>query len=73
LEIPTKRLTKFLYIIEAVGAVFTGIFLLAYLGGLPTTAVLHSEAAFKIPLFILGAVLLELIVGAAIVAALVKR
>lgn len=73
MEIPTKRLTKFLYIIEAVGAVFTGIFLLAYLGGLPTTAVLHSEAAFKIPLFILGAVLLELIVGAAIVAALVKR
>ena len=73
MEIPAKRLTKFLYLIEAVGAVFTGIFLVAYLSGLPTTAVLHSEPAFKIPLFILGAVLLELIVGAAIVAALVKR
>ena len=73
MEIPTKRLTKFLYLIEAVGAVFTGIFLVAYLGGLPTTAVLHSEPVFKIPLFILGAVLLELIVGGAIVAALAKR
>ena len=73
MEISTKRLTKFLYIIEAVGAVFTGIFLVAYLGGLPTTAVLHSEPVFKIPLFILGAVLLELIIGGATVAALAKR
>lgn len=73
MEIPQKRLTKFLYVIEAVGAVFVGIFLIAYLGGLPTTAVLHSEVAFRIPLFILGAVLVELAVGAAVAAALLKH
>jgi hypothetical protein len=73
LEIPAKRSTKLLYVIEAVGAVFVGIFLLAYLGGLPTTAVLHSEPVFRIPLFILGAVLVELAVGAAVAAALLKR
>jgi hypothetical protein len=73
LELPQKRLTKFLYVIEAVGAVFVGIFLIAYLGGLPTTAVLHSEPAFRIPLFILGAVLVELAVGAAVAAALLKH
>ncbi|MGD6806598.1 MAG: hypothetical protein ACQCN4_06530 [Candidatus Bathyarchaeia archaeon] len=73
MELPQKRLTKFLYVIEAVGAVFVGIFLIAYLGGLPTTAVLHSEPAFRIPLFILGAVLVELAVGAAVAAALLKH
>ena len=43
---------------------FVGIFLAAYLGGLPTTAVLHSEAAFRIPLFIFGSVLLFLVLSA---------
>ncbi len=68
-----NRLTTFLYVIEAVGAVFTAFFLVAYLGGLPTTAVLHSEAVFKIPLLVLGAALIMLIIGAAITAAIAKH
>jgi hypothetical protein len=59
-----KKVTKFLFIAQGVGAVFVGIFLAAYLGGLPTTAVLHSEPAFRIPLFIVGAVLLFLVLSA---------
>jgi len=47
--------------IQGVGIVFIGFFLAAYLAGLPTTVVLHSEPVFRIPLLILGAVLLELI------------
>lgn len=73
MEIPKNRLNKFLYIIEAVGAVFVAFFLIAYLGGLPTTAVLHSEAVFKIPIYILGAALILLTVGAATTAALAKK
>jgi hypothetical protein len=63
----------FLVGVEALSAVFTAIFLLAYLGGLPTTAVLHSLDVFRYPLFGLGAVLLVLICGAALVAALKRR
>lgn len=76
MEILNKRLTKFLYAIEAVGAIFVGIFLVAYVGGLfvvPQTTVFHIYPEFRIPLFILGVLLLELVISAAVVAALVKR
>jgi len=73
LEIPKNHLNKFLYVIEAVGAVFVAFFLAAYLGGLPTTAVLHSLDVFRIPLFGLGAALLALIVSAVVLAALKRR
>ena len=73
MEIPDKRITKFLFVIEAIGIVFVGFFLVAYLGGLPTTAVLHSEPVFRIPLFVLGAVLLELVICAVVIAVLVKK
>jgi hypothetical protein len=73
LEIPDKRLTKFLFVTEAVGIIFVGFFLVAYLSGLPTTAVLHSEPVFRIPLFVLGAILLELVICAVVVAVLIKK
>jgi len=64
-----KKLTSILFSLEGVGAVFVVIFLAAYLGGLPTTTVLDNEAAFRIPLSILGAVLLALILATAVIAA----
>ena len=70
-----NKLTKFLFVIEGVGAVFVAVFLAAYLGGLfytPQTTVLHSEIAFKIPLLIFGAVLLILILVSVILAAVTK-
>jgi len=73
LEIPKNHLNKFLYSIEAVGAAFTAIFLVAYLGGLPTTDVLHSLDVFRIPLTALGATLLALIISAVVLAALKRR
>ncbi len=63
-----KKINVLLYSVEAVGVVFVAIFLAAYLGGLPTTAVLHSEPAFKIPLIIFGAVLLVLILATTVLA-----
>jgi hypothetical protein len=56
-----------------VGGVFVSIFLAAYLAGLPTTNVLHSEPIFRIPLAILGSVLLVLIFIAIIFAVLLDK
>lgn len=64
MKLSDRKLNKFLFAVQGVGAVFVGIFLAAYLGGLPSTDVLHSEAAFRIPLFILGAVLVFLLLSA---------
>jgi hypothetical protein len=63
--------SNFLFVTQGIGAIFVGIFLVAYLGGLPSTNVLHSEAAFRIPLTILGVVLLILVL--AIIVANIQR
>jgi hypothetical protein len=62
-----------LFAVQGIGAVFVGIFLAAYLGGLPTTAVLHSEPAFRIPLYIFGVALLVLVLSALVLAVLSKK
>jgi hypothetical protein len=61
---------------QGVGAVFVGIFLAAYLGGLimtPSTTVLHSEPAFRIPLTIFGIVLLVLVLVTVVLAIYSKK
>lgn len=66
-----RKTRPILLALEAVGAVFVAIFLAAYLGGMlmtPSTTVLHSEPAFKIPLIIFGAALLILILANAAMA-----
>jgi Zn-dependent protease with chaperone function len=73
LRLSDKRISNFLFVTQGVGTIFVGIFLAAYLGGLPSTNVLHSEAAFRIPLTILGAVLLALILATIIVAAFQRK
>jgi len=67
-----KKLTSLLYSIEAVGAVFVVLFLVAYLGGIPTTNVLQDQPAFRIPLQVFGAVLLILVL-ATVVLSFLKR
>jgi len=64
LRLSDRKINKFFFAVQGLGAVFVGIFLAAYLGGLPTTAVLHSEAVFRIPLFILGAAMVFLLLSA---------
>jgi hypothetical protein len=73
LRLTEKQITAFLFAAQGVGAVFVGFFLAAYLAGLPTTAVLHSEPAFRIPLTILGVVLLVMVLSALVLAALSKK
>lgn len=68
-----KQVSNFLFVTQGVGAIFVVIFLAAYLGGLPSTNVLHNEAVFRIPLTILGVVLLVLVLATVIVAAFQRK
>ena len=73
MPITEKTVNVFLYATEGLGAVFVAIFLAAYLGGLPSTDVLHSEPAFRISLMVLGAVLLGLILVDIVVAVHLRK
>jgi CHASE1-domain containing sensor protein len=64
-----SKFNAILYSVEGVGAAFVIIFLAAYLGGLPTTNVLHNQPEFRIPLAFLGALLLILVLVSVIMAA----
>ncbi|MGE5556312.1 MAG: hypothetical protein ACM3UY_08660 [Methanocella sp.] len=67
------RAAKYLYALEAVGAVFVAIFLGAYLAGIPTTAVYHSEEIIRYSLYGLGIVFLVLILVGVILAKVIRR
>jgi hypothetical protein len=73
LRLTDKRISTFLFATQGVGIIFVGIFLAAYLGGLPSTNVLHSEPAFRIPLTIFGIILLVLVLAAIILAVFLKK
>jgi hypothetical protein len=73
LRLSEEQTAKFLFAVQGIGAIFVGIFLAAYLGGLPTTAVLHSEPVFRIPLSIFGVVLLVLVLSALVLAVLSRK
>jgi hypothetical protein len=67
-----KKVTGFLFALQGVGAVFVAFFLAAYLAGLPTTVVYHSEPFFRFPLIIFGIILLGMILIGIVIAALRK-
>ena len=76
MEPNSKRITNLLLAVQGVGAVFAGIFLAAYLGGMfmtPSTTVLHSEPAFRIPLTVFGIVLMLLILATVVLAGALKK
>ena len=73
MRLSEKQIATFLFVAQGVGGIFVGIFLAAYLGGLPTTKVLHSEPAFRIALYIFGAVVLVLVLAGFVLATLSKR
>ncbi len=73
MELSDRKVFGFLCALQGVGAAFVAIFLAAYLVGLPTTAVLHSEPVFRIPLVIFGAIFLALILITVALAVLQKK
>jgi len=73
LRLSDKQTATFLFAVQGVGAVFVGIFLAAYLAGLPSTAVLHSEPIFRSLLSVIGVLLLIFIFTALVLSVLVKH
>jgi hypothetical protein len=73
MELSEKRISMFLYAVQGIGAIFVGVFLAAYLGGLPSTAVLHSEPVFRNLLAIFGAVLLILVLVTLVLSVFSKK
>lgn len=50
------KISNFLVAFEGIGAVFAGAFLLAYLLGLPTDVVYHSDTNLRLVLSIVGGI-----------------
>ena len=73
MKLTRQPVTVFLYATQTVGVVFVGLFLAAYLAGLPTTAVLHSDPAVRLALTILGVVYLSLTLVAGVLAFLRRK
>jgi sugar/nucleoside kinase (ribokinase family) len=72
LKLTSQPITVFLYTTQGVGIVFVGLFLSAYLAGLPTTDVWHSDPTVRLALTCIGVAYLALTLAGAILA-LIKR
>ncbi len=68
-----KQVNIFLLAIEGIGLIFVSIFSAAYLLGLPSTAVLHSEPTFRTALSVLGVLLIALVLSALVISAVAKK
>ena len=73
MTLASKKINMLLLSVEGVGIVFVVLFLVAYLGGLPTTNVLQDQPAFRIPLTILGVVLVVLTLAIVVLASFSKK
>jgi hypothetical protein len=73
MQLTAKQAAIFLLSFEGIGAAFVGIYSLAYMLGLPSTAVLHSDPVFRTTLSVLGVLLVVLVLCAVAVAFLVKH
>jgi len=56
------QISKFLFAFEGIGAIFVGAFLLAYLMGLPTYVVYHSDPNLRMILSLFGGLLIILVI-----------
>ena len=68
-----KQTNMFLYAAQGLGAIFAGIFLAAYFGGLPSTDTLNSEPAFIISQSILGVILIAFVLAALVFVVLKQK
>ncbi len=70
-----KIVNTVLFALEGIGAIFVGLFLAVYLGGLfviPQTTVFHSVPEIKLALAVLGVIFL-IMIFASVVLAVLKR
>ena len=68
-----SQISKFLYTFEGIGVLLAGSFLIAYLSGLPTDVVNHSDPTLRIVLSIFGGVAIILIFAGLLISKFTKR
>jgi hypothetical protein len=68
-----KQLVSFQLLVEGIGAVFSGVFLAAYLLALPSNDVLHTTPIYHELLAIFGGLFLVLILASLVLSAMIKR
>ncbi len=81
MKITEKQTNIFLFAAQGVGAIFVGIFLTAYFGGLleayiadlPLTNTFNSDPTFVVSQSVIGAILIAFVVVALVLAAIVKQ
>jgi hypothetical protein len=73
MQLANKQINIFLFAAEGIGAIFVSIFSAAYLLGLPSTNVLHSEPIFRTLLSAFGVLFLIFILAALVLSVLAKR
>lgn len=76
LPLTNKQKNWFLYTVEGVGAVFVSLFIFVYLAGLsrlPSDVVYHSDPVFRLPLSMIGAILVTLAVVAIVIAVVFNK
>ena len=81
MKITEKQTNIFLFAAQGVGAIFVGIFLTAYFGGLleayiadlPLTNTFNSDPTFVVSQSVIGAILIAFVVVALVLAAIIKQ
>ena len=68
-----SQISKFLFTFEGIGALFIGSFLVAYLSGLPTDVVNHSDPTLRLVLSLFGGVAIILVFAGLLISKYVKR
>ena len=68
-----NQISKFLFAFEGIGVVFAGSFLVAYLMGLPTNVVYHSDPTLRLVLSLFGGLLLILVLATLLISILNRK
>ena len=73
LDLNDNQISKFLFVFEGIGVLFAGAFLAAYLPGLPTSVVYHSDPTLRMILSLFVGLLIILVIIGLLVSALNKK
>ena len=72
-DLNENQISKFLYVLEGTGTIFVGSFLAAYLMGLPTNIVYHSDPILRILLSLFGGLVIILVLTSLLISAFNRK
>jgi hypothetical protein len=72
-DLNESQISKFLIAFEGIGTIFAGAFLIAYLSGLPTDVVYHSDPTLRMILSIFVGLLIVFVLLAFLISVMIKK